>query len=71
MTHIVDEEYRGHEIVFIQQNDGFITVDVRVDNFDGEMLTGYEGIINVAQARSRAHGFIDGYHAGKLVKATV
>jgi hypothetical protein len=66
--HILDEEYRGHELVFIKQDNDFITIDIRADNFDGEYLTGYEDLISVRDARNRAHGFIDGYHAGKLVK---
>lgn len=68
MTHIIDEEYRGHELIFIMQDNKFITVDIRSDDFAGEMLTGYEDLISVRDARNRAHGFIDGYYAGKLVK---
>jgi hypothetical protein len=68
MTHIIDEEYRGHEIVFLMQSDGLITVDIRSDNFDGEMLQGYSDLISVVDARNKATGFIDGY---KSTRASV
>lgn len=63
MTHITDEEYKGHEVVFIQQSDGLITVDIRDGYIDGEMLAGYEDLIDVSNARNLARGFIDGLKA--------
>ena len=68
--HIVDEEYKGHEIIFIKQDNGFITVDIRIDNFDGEFIGGYTDFIDVANARNRAYGYIDGYHERRGYIAT-
>lgn len=60
--HILDEDYRGHELVFIEQENGMITVDVRIDNFDGEFIAGYSDMLSVTDARNKAVGFVDGYH---------
>jgi hypothetical protein len=68
--HIVDEEYKGHEIVFIEQSNGFITVDIREDNFDGGFIAGYTDFLDISNARNRAYGFVDGFHEVKGYIAT-
>lgn len=69
-THIVDEEYRGHELVFIMQDDGWITVDIRIDNFDGEFMGGYTDMLDVHTARVKATGYIDGFYHDRGYIAT-
>jgi hypothetical protein len=64
-THIVDETYKGHELVFIAQDNKMVTVDIRADDFDGEFIQGYSDMLSVTDARNRAVGFIDGYDMGK------
>lgn len=68
--HILDEQYKGHETVYIQQDNGWITVDVRIDDYDGEFIAGYTDMQNMAEARQRAHGYIDGYQSTKGYIAT-
>lgn len=68
--HIVDEVYRGHEIIFIEQSNGFITVDIRADDFDGEFIAGYTDFLDIANARNRACGYIDGFENVKGYQAT-
>lgn len=63
MIHITDETYKGHELVFISQQNGLITVDVRADDFAGEFIAGYSDLMSVTEARAKATGFIDGYKA--------
>lgn len=65
MKHLFDETYKGHEIVFME-DDGLITVDVRVDDFDGEFLVGYTHLLSVSDARLKAVGFIDGVESCKV-----
>lgn len=60
MTHIQDEQYKYHELVFIKQDNGLITVDIRIDDFDGEFIQGYSDLMNMTDARNKAVGFIDG-----------
>lgn len=63
MQHIIDEEYKGHELVFMQAEDKTITVDIRKDNFAGEFLQGYSEMLSVSDARLKATGYIDGLHS--------
>lgn len=65
MIHILDEQYKGHEIVFIQQDNGMFIVDIRSDDFDGEFMQGYSDMLSIRDARNKAVGFIDGYLAVK------
>ena len=62
MNHIQDLEYKGHDIVIIQDNDKFIA-DIRVDDYDGHMMQGYGNLGSQSEAVSVAKAFIDGlYH---------
>lgn len=65
MNHIIDETYKGHELVLMMQENGMIAVDVRIDNFAGEFIAGYEDMLSVNDARLKATGFVDGYQTVK------
>lgn len=65
MKHMIDETYKDHEIVFLQQDNGMVTVDIRSDNFDGEMIHGYTDMLTIRDARNKATGYIDGLEATK------
>lgn len=67
MQHIIDEIYKKHELVFLQQENGMIAVDIRSDDFDGYFLEGYTDMLSVGDARLKASGFIDGYREGRTV----
>lgn len=65
MKHIKDIEYKGHEIVIIQDTEGeydkkgtFIA-DIRADNFDGEMIAGYTGLSTAKVAEQAGRDYID------------
>jgi hypothetical protein len=61
MKHIKDLEYKGHEIIILQHLDTKLyAVDVRADNFDGEIIAGYEGFVIAYDAKRMAQAFIDG-----------
>ncbi len=65
MKHIIDETYEGHEIVFMQETEGkfagTFAVDIRIDDFDGELIGGYCEMLNINDCRNKATGFIDGW----------
>lgn len=63
MKHIIDEQYRGHELVFMQSHDGLYSVDIRVDGFDGHFIGAYSDCLSITDARNKATGFIDGWFA--------
>ena len=65
MKHITDEQYREHELVFMQATNGLYSVDIRSDNYDGEFIGAYQDCLSITDARNKAVGFIDGWKARK------
>lgn len=58
MKHIKDLEYKGHEIVIMQDSTGY-AVDIRSDNFDGEMVDGYLELATQADAINKGKEVVD------------
>jgi hypothetical protein len=66
MKHIKDEVERGHEVMYYEDEvTQLITVDIREDDFDGEILKGYSDFATIDDAQRAAHAFIDGYRYEK------
>lgn len=71
LEHIEDVEYRGHEIIIIRcpKCKNFI-VDVRVDDWDGEMLAGYIDP-SIYNAIDKAHRAVDRYEFERALSVEV
>lgn len=65
MKHIIDETYKGHELVYLETEHRTFAVDIRIDDFDGEFIGAYTDLLTISDCRLKATGFIDGYHARK------
>ena len=59
MQHIRDLKYKGHERVIIKELSGKYIADVRADNYDGEILTGWDGLESEEKAILTAKQFIN------------
>lgn len=57
--HLYDIQYKGHEIIVTQDSDSF-SVDIRSDNFDGEIIAGYTELYNDDDAQITGKAFVDG-----------
>jgi hypothetical protein len=53
-------EYKGNEIIILQDKDNLFAVDIRIDDYDGEMIQGYCGLASESEAISVGQAFIDG-----------
>ena len=58
MNHVKDETYQGHEICFYENGSTYF-VDIREDDFDGDIIACYSEIDTLAEARDLAHNYID------------
>lgn len=63
MDHVKDIEYRGHEIIIMSQANGKFAVDIRIDNFDGELIGGYQDLATQADAEWTGKVFVQGYRS--------
>lgn len=61
MKHIQDFTFRGHEIILMQDSiNGSYAVDIRADDFDGDIIAGYNEFKRQDDARYCAMAFVDG-----------
>lgn len=62
MEHILDEQYKGHELSYYRDA-SYIAVDIRADDYDGDIIGAYTALLTVSEARSKAVGFVEGWQA--------
>ena len=59
-------EYKGNEIITLSyrdvelDTDELYAVDIRIDDYDGEMMQGYCGLRSESEAISVGKAFVDG-----------
>lgn len=67
MKHLLDEQYKEHEVSYYQDGN-WIAVDIRADNYDGDIIGAYTEQLTILGARMKAYGFVDGWEeASSLV----
>lgn len=53
-------EYKGNEIIILEEPDGCFVVDIRSDDYDGELMQGYFDLGSESEAISVGKAFVDG-----------
>lgn len=58
--HITDETYKGHELVITHTEGRGYNVDIRADDYDGDIIAAYTSFTELDDARLAGRAYIDG-----------